>query len=71
MNPSGKMSDRPTAPLSVMEGKGFYNKNASIPAAGSLLALPLLQQAAQLIQLDSSDRPIVIADYGSSEGKNC
>ena len=70
MNPNGKMSDRPTPSLSVMEGKGFYNKNASIPAAGGLLALPLLKQAARLIQLDGSDRPIVIADYGSSEGKN-
>jgi hypothetical protein len=53
-----------------MEGKGFYNKNASIPAAGGLLARPLLEEAAQLIHLDGSDRPIVIADYGSSEGKN-
>jgi hypothetical protein len=70
MNPSGKMSHGPTPSLSVMEGKGFYNKNASIPAAGGLLALPLLEQAAQLIELDDSDRPIVIADYGSSEGKN-
>src|SRR5215469_814446 len=53
-----------------MEGKGFYNKNASIPAAGGLLALPLLEQAAGMIHLDSGDRPIVIADYGSSEGRN-
>src|SRR5215469_10461144 len=53
-----------------MEGKGFYNKNASIPAAGGLLALPLLEQAAGMIHLDTGDRPIVIADYGSSEGRN-
>jgi hypothetical protein len=50
-----------------MEGKGFYNKNAAIPAAGGALALPLLEQAAGLIDLDVSNRPIVIADYGSSE----
>jgi hypothetical protein len=53
-----------------MEGKGFYNKNAAIPAAGGALALPVLEQAARLIDLDTGDRPIVIADYGSSEGKN-
>jgi hypothetical protein len=70
MNPSGTMSEGLAPPLSVMEGKGFYNKNASIPAAGGLLALPLLEQAARLIHLDIGDRPIVIADYGSSEGKN-
>jgi hypothetical protein len=70
MNPTGKMSHGPTPSLGVMEGKGFYNKNASIPAAGGLLALPLLEQAARLIELDGSDRPIVIADYRSSEGKN-
>jgi hypothetical protein len=64
------MSGDSRPPVSVMEGKGFYNRNASIPAAGGLLALPLLEQAARLIHLDSGERPIVIADYGSSEGKN-
>ena len=53
-----------------MEGRGFYNKNAAIPAAGDVLALPLLEQAPLLINVDTGDRPIVIADYGSSEGKN-
>ena len=33
-------------------------------------AIPLLEKAAQQISLDSGDRPIVIADYGSSQGKN-
>ena len=32
--------------------------------------LPLLKQAAQSVLLDDSDLPIVIADYGSSQGKN-
>src|SRR5262245_61222586 len=70
MNLSSEMSDEPKPSVSVMEGKGFYNKNAAIPAAGGALALPLLEQAARLIHLDSSDRQIVIADYGSSECKN-
>ena len=70
MNPNSKISDRPAPSLSAMEGKGFYNKNASMPAAGGLLALPLLEQAARRIHLDTGARPIVIADYGASEGKN-
>src|SRR5215468_7252928 len=70
MNLRGEMSEGPRPIVSVMEGKGFYNKNAAIPAAGGVLALPLLEQAARLINLDIDNRPIVIADYGSSEGKN-
>ena len=70
MNLRSKISDGPRPPVCVMEGRGFYNKNAAIPAAGGALALPLLERAARLIHLDGSDRPIVIADYGSSEGRN-
>ena len=70
MNLGSEMSDGPVSPVSVMEGNGFYNKNAAIPASGGALALPLLEQAARLIHLDGCDRPIVIADYGSAEGKN-
>src|SRR5215469_9632373 len=64
------MKLRSESPVGVMEGKGFYNEYAAIPASGSALALPLLEEAARQISLDSSDRPIVIADYGSSQGKN-
>jgi hypothetical protein len=53
-----------------MEGKGSYNKYAKIPAGGAVLAMPLLEKAAQNVALDRSDRPVVIADYGSSQGKN-
>jgi hypothetical protein len=70
MNMSSEMSDGLQTAISVMEGKGFYNKYSAIPAAGGALALPLLEQAARLIHLDGDDRPIVIADYGSSQGKN-
>ena len=55
---------------SVMEDKGAYNKYAKLPAAGAAVAMPLLEKAAQAMQLDASDQPIVIADYGSSQGKN-
>ena len=64
------MSGAPRVHVSAMEGKGAYNRNAAIPASGGALAIPLFEKAAQQITLDSGDRPIVIADYGSSQGKN-
>ena len=54
----------------VMEGKGAYNKHAKLPSEGAALALPLLERAIREVELDSGDKPIVIADYGSSQGKN-
>ena len=55
---------------SVMEGNGAYNKNAKIPAGAAALAMPLLEKALQRTQLDASDQPVVVVDYGSSQGKN-
>jgi hypothetical protein len=54
----------------VMEGKGSYNKHAKLPASGAAMAMPSLEKATQRLQLDASDQPVVIADYGSSQGKN-
>ena len=54
----------------VMEGKGSYNKHAKLPAGGAALALPLLEKAVQKAELDAGKQPIVIADYGCSQGKN-
>jgi hypothetical protein len=54
----------------VMEGDGAYNRHAYVPASGAALALPLLESAARSVPLDAGDYPIVIADYGSSQGKN-
>jgi SAM dependent carboxyl methyltransferase len=54
----------------VMEGGGSYNRHARVPAGGGRLALPFLEQAAQKIMLDGGDQPVVIADYGCSQGKN-
>jgi hypothetical protein len=53
-----------------MEGGGAYNAHARVPARGASLALPLLQDAVQDIKFDPGRRPIIIADYGSSQGKN-
>lgn len=54
----------------VMEAKGAYNKHATIPAGGAALAVPLLEEAARHVSLGGRDDPVVIADYGSSQGKN-
>ena len=63
------MSDRSTPHISPMEGKGFYNRYAAVQAGGGALALPLLEQAARLISVGAGDRPLIIADYGSSQGE--
>lgn len=54
----------------VMEGNGAYNRHARLRAAGINLALPLLEKAIQDLDLDCHVQPVVIADYGSSQGKN-
>jgi hypothetical protein len=60
-----------TAPShGVMEGKGAYNKYAKLQAGGAALAMPFLENAVRNMALDTGERPVVIADYGSSQGKN-
>jgi hypothetical protein len=65
-----KMPDELIATHGVMEGQGAYNKHAKIPAGGASLALPLLEKAVEQITIDAGNSPLVIADYGSSQGKN-
>jgi hypothetical protein len=64
------MSKASAQPHGVMEGKGSYNKHAKLPAGGAALAMPLLERAVQSLELDPEEQHIVIADYGSSQGKN-
>jgi SAM-dependent methyltransferase len=54
----------------VTEGGGSYNLHAKVPAGGANLALPYLEEAARSCALLPGNDPIVIADYGSSQGKN-
>jgi S-adenosylmethionine-dependent carboxyl methyltransferase len=54
----------------VMEGGGAYNRHALQQAAGGAVALPLLQRAARDVTLDTLHKTVVIADYGSSQGRN-
>jgi hypothetical protein len=53
-----------------MEGNGAYNRHAKLPAGGAALAVPFLEKAVREMGLAPADRPVVIADYGSSQGKN-
>ena len=64
------MPDEAKIPHGVMEGRGAYNRFAKLPAGGAALAMPLWEQAVRAAAFDDSDRPVVIADYGSSQGKN-
>jgi hypothetical protein len=64
------MSIEPRPFHGVMEGDGFYNRHAKLPADGAATALPLLEKALREVALDPEGGPIVIADYGSSQGKN-
>jgi hypothetical protein len=64
------MANQATATHGVMEGGGSYNLHAKIPAGGGSLALPCLEHAVRNVPLDLVEQPVVIADYGSSQGKN-
>jgi len=64
------MSNELKTAHAVMEGGGNYNLHATVQAAGGDLALPLLEHVIQAIVLDGGSQPVVIADYGSSQGKN-
>jgi hypothetical protein len=54
----------------AMEGQGAYNRSSQVQAAGLSPAVPMLELAARTVALPPGSQPIVIADYGSSEGHN-
>jgi hypothetical protein len=64
------MSKQVTIAHGVMEAGGSYNAHAKSQATGGILGLPFLEQAVQEIAITHGSHPIVIADYGSSQGKN-
>jgi hypothetical protein len=55
--------------LGVMEGQGSYNRHALSQASGGTTAVPLLEQAAALVE-PPPDGPLLVADYGASQGRN-
>jgi hypothetical protein len=64
------MPDGPRHSHAAMQEKGAYNRHAQLQAGGAAMALPLLERAAQDLALEPEVQPIIIADYGSSQGKN-
>jgi hypothetical protein len=64
------MPSDPVQPGAAMEGQGSYNRHARLPAGGGALALPHLERAIADVPLGSGVEPVVIAEYGSSQGKN-
>jgi hypothetical protein len=64
------MKSTPAHDHGVMEGKGSYNRYSRIPAGGMSLALPRFQEAVQKVEFDRDEQPVVVDDYGSSQGKN-
>jgi hypothetical protein len=53
-----------------MEGQGVYNRNSRPQPSRIVKALPYLESAAQRVALDSDTQPVVLADYGYSQGPN-
>jgi hypothetical protein len=53
-----------------MEGHGCYNRSSRVQATGLSAAMSWLEQAARLVTVAAAPEAIVIADYGSSEGRN-
>lgn len=55
---------------SGMKGDGFYDENSSGQRAAIESIAPWIEAAAAAAALPAADVPIVVADYGCSEGKN-
>jgi SAM-dependent methyltransferase len=53
----------------AMHGGGFYNLNSSLQAVNLLSALPLLEDAVRSMPVCERE-PVVLVDYGSSQGRN-
>ena len=53
---------------SAMEGSGFYNRHSAMQAAGIALVSPFWQMACRTVEI--GPEPLVIVDYGSSQGRN-
>lgn len=54
----------------AMEGNGYYNDHSQLQHSTIQYALPLLRRAAESAHIPENPSMMVIADYGSSQGKN-
>lgn len=64
------MTDLSLPATGGMEGGGAYNRHASVQSAGAVVALKLLADAAGDVELGADHGPIVVVDYGASQGRN-
>ena len=64
------LEDTASAKPAPMEGDGGYNRSSQVQAAGLSPAVSMLESAARTVPLPAGSQPIVIADYGSSQGLN-
>jgi gibberellin A4 carboxyl methyltransferase len=53
-----------------MKGDGFYDRNSSPQMAAVAAVLPWLEDAVAQMDLADSPAPVVVIDYGCSEGRN-
>lgn len=60
---------KPAGP-SPMAGRGGCNRRSTVQDTGASPALRLLRQAVSEAVLADDGAPVVIADYGSSAGRN-
>ena len=54
----------------VMEGRGFYNAHSQLQHSALRCGLPFLEQALASVPIPQPGHPFLVADYGSSEGRN-
>ena len=64
------MTPEHSSRATAMEGAGTYNRNSSWQSALVGTALDLLSASARQAPLGDAGAPLVIADYGSSQGRN-
>jgi len=55
---------------SGMKGDGFYDRNSSPQMAAVAAVLPWLEDAVAEMELSDSPSPVVVVDFGCSEGRN-
>jgi len=53
-----------------MKGDGFYDQNSSGQRAAIEALLPWIDRAAESVICPAADRPLILVDYGCSEGSN-
>jgi hypothetical protein len=54
----------------VMSGHGFYNRHSVLQAAAAELGLAALREAAAVVPIPTPPQPLIVADYGCSQGQN-